>query len=190
MDNLILLGAGGHCKSVLDSIDFSIFKIAGVFDNRKEKGCLFNGYPILGCDDEIPLANVQCNKAFITVGMIKSAEIRIRLAKMLQDKGYELINIIDPCAIIKCEKIGVGNYFGKGCIVNIAQSIGDNNIFNTGSVVEHGCSIGSYNHIAPHSTICGDVHIGDECLIGAGSIVIQERLIQNHTIVPAGMVIR
>lgn len=44
-------------------------------------------------------------------------------------------------------------------------------------------------HIAPSSTLCGNVTIGEKSLIGAGTIVIPNTVIGNNVIVGAGSVI-
>ena len=190
MEKVILLGAGGHCKSVISALDQSKFEVVGIYDNTKEKGYLVDKYSVLGSDEDIPTASPNCHYAFITVGMLTSAKIRIKLSSLLTEKGYELINVIDKSALVHYEMIGVGNFIGKGCILNEVKQIGNNNIINTGAIIEHDTVIGNFNHIAPGTTICGEVVIGNECLVGAGATIIQQQKVKNNTIIPAGTTVR
>ena len=48
MKKLIIVGAGGYAKSVLDSVDHMNFEMVGYIDDIKEKGVYHQGYPVLG----------------------------------------------------------------------------------------------------------------------------------------------
>lgn len=58
-----------------------------------------------------------------------------------------------------------------GAIIQSCVSIGKHCIINTGASVDHDCTISDYVHIAPHSTLCGNVYVGEGTLIGAGSTI-------------------
>ena len=59
-----------------------------------------------------------------------------------------------------------------GAIINADVVIGRHCIINTGASVDHECVIGDYCHIAPHATLCGQVHIDEGTLMGVGSCAI------------------
>ncbi|HDZ6839067.1 TPA: shikimate dehydrogenase, partial [Mannheimia haemolytica] len=46
-EKLILIGAGGYAKSVLDSLDHEQYEFCGFIDNFKPEGSVHLGYPIL-----------------------------------------------------------------------------------------------------------------------------------------------
>ena len=48
MKNLIIIGAGGYAKSVLDSVDYMNFRMIGFIDDIKRIGSEHLGYPIIG----------------------------------------------------------------------------------------------------------------------------------------------
>ena len=50
MKNLVIIGAGGYAKSVLDSVDYMNFKMIGYIDDVKPKGTIHQGYPVLGSE--------------------------------------------------------------------------------------------------------------------------------------------
>ena len=79
MKSIVLIGGGGHCKSVIDVIEQEgRFKISGIIDKSKSLGSEVIGYPIIGNDsDLIDFAKIH-KYALVTVGQIKSPFLRIR----------------------------------------------------------------------------------------------------------------
>ena len=54
MKEIILVGGGGHCKSVIDVIEQEAkYKIAGIIDKKELIGSNVLGYKIIGCDDDL-----------------------------------------------------------------------------------------------------------------------------------------
>ena len=76
---LILVGGGGHCKSVIDVAESAGYTILGILDKPEEVGKQVLDYKVIGTDDDIPQ---YVNKAefVITVGQIKSCAIRKKIA--------------------------------------------------------------------------------------------------------------
>ena len=80
MKKIILIGAGGHCKSCIDVIEKEKkFKIVGLIDNNK-KGFFLN-YKILGNDAKFNKFKNITKYAIVTVGQIKDYSIRAKLFK-------------------------------------------------------------------------------------------------------------
>jgi sugar O-acyltransferase (sialic acid O-acetyltransferase NeuD family) len=72
--------------------------------------------------------------------------------------------------------------------------VGDFCIFNQNSTIAHDVVIASFVHVAPGSSISGNVEIGRNCWIGAGSVLNQGTLekklfIGSHTIIGSGAVV-
>ncbi len=54
MKEIILIGGGGHCKSVIDVIEQeSQFVIVGIVDKSKLIGTDVLGYPVIGSDSDL-----------------------------------------------------------------------------------------------------------------------------------------
>lgn len=51
--NLILLGGGGHCKSVIDVAESAGYNILGVLDKPEEVGKQVLDYKVIGTNDDI-----------------------------------------------------------------------------------------------------------------------------------------
>lgn len=191
MDKIIILGKGGHAKSIVDTIERQgIFQIVGyvVNDECKEEG----DYPIIGCDKDLEkIYQNGIHYVVIGIGYLGKGTVRNKLYEHLKKIGYSFPIIMDPTAIVSNKvEVEEGTFIGKGVIVNAGVHIGKMCIINTGAIVEHDCKIGDFSHIAVGTVLCGNVHIGNETLIGANATVIQGRRIGNKCIVGAGEVVR
>lgn len=80
---------------------------------------------------------------------------------------------IHPTAVVAPSvKIGEGTVVMAGAVINAGAVIGKHCIINTGASVDHECVLEDFVHIAPHATLCGQVHIGEGTLMGACSCAI------------------
>ncbi|WP_352418293.1 acetyltransferase [Proteiniborus sp.] len=192
MNDIILIGGGGHCKSVIDSIEESKeYNIVGILDLPDKVGTEILGVKVIGTDDQLEYYYKNGAKyAFLTVGSIGDVTLRKKLYSISLDIGYRFPNIIDNTAIISEKiQIGHGNYVGKGAIINSDTVIGNNCIINTGVIIEHECSIGDFCHIAPGSVLSGRVIVGRSSHIGTNSTIIQNINVGENTIIGAGSVV-
>lgn len=186
---LLLIGGGGHCRSVLDSIlSKNYYSDIGIIDNI-DSVCL--GIPVIGRDSDIPKLILRgWTEAFITVGSVGDTKLRHKLYEMVKCAGMIVPTIIDPKAIVaRGTEISEGAYVGKRAVVNSGSKIGICSIVNTGAIVEHDCSIGDFSHISPGATVCGQVYIDKNSHVGAGSVVLQNISIGANTMVGAGSIV-
>lgn len=179
MEKIILIGGGGHAKSIIDSIKgVNKFDIAAIIEKKDSEEKLYSLYE----------AGVK--NAFIAVGSIGYPYIRIKLYKQLKKIGYSFPNIIDKTAIISSEVIlEEGVFIGKGAIINSGVTIKKQCIINSGTIVEHDCRIDKFVHLAPGTTLSGGVTIGEGTHVGTNSTVIQNIKIGKHVLIGAGSVI-
>lgn len=192
MQELILLGGGGHCKVVIDTLLLEgEYKVVGITDLQEKIGKKVAGVPIIGTDSALEdYYKRGVSFSFITAGSIGIPSLRITLFNLAKKIGFEFPNIVHPNATIsKFAKIGKGNYIAPGVIINSGANIGNNCIINTGAVIDHDCEIGDFVHIAPGVVMSGGVEIGKYSHIGTGSSIVQNLKIGKNTIVGAGSVV-
>ena len=54
MKKILLIGGGGHCRSVIDVIEQEAkYTIAGVIDKKELIGTKVLGYEVIGSDDDL-----------------------------------------------------------------------------------------------------------------------------------------
>lgn len=192
MEDILLLGLGGHAHSVVDSIEQDRkYNIVGFLDTEKMQGKQYKDYRVLDTDDALQkYFDNGIKNAFITIGFMGHGMVRNQLYQRLKDIGYNIPNIIDKTAVIS-ENVEFedGIFVGKKAVINANVKIGKMCIINTGAIVEHDCKIKSFSHIAVGSVVCGGVLIGEGTLIGANTTVIQQKVIGNKCIIGAGTVV-
>ncbi|MFK1918720.1 DapH/DapD/GlmU-related protein, partial [Bacteroides fragilis] len=77
----------------------------------------------------------------------------------------------------------------QGSIIQVCAQVGRHCIINTGASVDHECVIEDYVHISPHSTLCGNVSVGEGSWIGAGTTIIPGVKIGKWSVIGAGSVV-
>ncbi|NRT35117.1 acetyltransferase [Clostridium beijerinckii] len=191
MERIILVGGGGHCKSIIDSISgLKEFKIVGIVDKKISKD-MGLGIDVIGTDENLgELYKSGIKNAFISVGSVGNPCIRIKLYNILKDIGYNFPKIIDKTAIVsESALINDGVFVGKGAIINAKVTIEKQCIINSGTIVEHDCNISEFVHLAPGVTLSGGVNIGKRTHVGTNATIIQNVTIGNDVIIGAGSVI-
>ncbi len=189
---LLLIGAGGHCKVILDLLLKSKeYDVVGIIDLKERIGDNVFGIPVVGTELDLPKFSKKGVKyCFISVGSIGNSSLRAKLYDLARKVGFIFPNLIHPSALVSFQAVlGNGNYIAPGVIINAGTQIGNNCILNTGAIIEHDCKLGDFVHISPGAVLSGDVKIGDHSHIGTGSVVIQGLKIGAMVMVGAGSVI-
>ncbi|OKP85813.1 serine acetyltransferase [Paenibacillus helianthi] len=189
---ILLVGGGGHCKSVLDSLlRLNMYSDIGIIDVQKNVGKNIMGISVIGCDNDLERLFAEgYTCAFVTLGSIGSPAHRIRLFHHIEDVGFQIPVIIDPSAIVSCDaQIGAGVFIGKHAIINAGSVIDTGTIINSGAIIEHDCVIGNFAHIASGVVLSGGVQIGENTHIGANTVIRQQLMIGSDTTIGIGSVV-
>lgn len=189
--NLILVGGGGHCKSVIEVTESVGYEIKGILDMPDEVGKeVLPGHKVIGTDDEIPQYVEECD-FIITVGFIKNPALRIKLYNKVKAAGGRLATIIASTAhVSKYAELGEGTVIMHHAFVNAGAKIGDNCIINTFVNIEHDAEVGNQCHISTGTMVNGECKIGENCFIGSQSVCANCIEIASDIIVGAGSVVR
>lgn len=188
--NIILIGGGGHCKSVIDVVESVGYNILGIFDVPEEVGNRVLSYNVIGTDDDIPR---YADKAefVITVGFIKTPAVRIRIYDKIKEAGGKLATLVASTAYVsKYADIGEGTVVMHHAMVNVGAQIGINCIINTFCNIEHDAVIGNQCHISTGTMVNGDCKVGDRVFVGSQSVMANGASIEDDIIVGAGSFIR
>lgn len=188
--NLILVGGGGHCKSVIDVAESAGYNILGILDMPEEVGKSVFDYKVIGTDDEIP-QYVDIAEFIITVGFIKNPAIRIRIYNRIKEVGGKLATIVASTAhVSRYATLGEGTVVMHQAVVNAGAQIGDNCIINTFCNIEHDVVIGDQCHISTGAMVNGDCKIGEGVFIGSQSVLANGITVGEDIIVGAGSFVR
>lgn len=187
---LILIGGGGHCKSVIDAAESAGYTILGVLDQPEKVGQDILNYKYIGTDDDIP-NYVDKTEFVITVGQIKSSSIRHKIAERVAKAGGNLATVVASDAYVsKYATIGEGTVVLHKAFVNAGARVGKNCIINTMVNIEHDAQIGDFCHISTGTMVNGETKIGHDTFVGSGSTLYNCIEIADNSIIPAGSVVR
>jgi len=188
---LLLIGGGGHCRSCIDVIEATQqFEIVGIVEANGVEPDAHSPYPCVGHDADLPKLLEQTPHCLITVGQVKSAQLRQRLFSQLTDLGAIFPTIIAPTAYVSATaKIGAGTIVMHQAMVNAYAQIGNNVIINSQALVEHDCTVADHTHISTGAKVNGEVHIGEGCLIGSHATLKQCITLADQTLIGAGSLV-
>lgn len=187
---LILIGGGGHCKSVIEAAESAGYSILGVLDMPEDIGKEILSTKVIGIDDDIP-QYVDKAEFVITVGFIKNPATRIKLYNRVKEAGGKLATIIASTAhVSKYATIGEGTVVMHQAFVNAGARVGNNVILNTFTNVEHDAVIGDQCHISTGTMVNGDCKVGANCFIGSQSVLANGITVGDDIIVGAGSLVR
>jgi len=192
MKEIILIGGGGHCKSVIDIIEIeSQFKIAGIVDIPDSIGTNVLGYPVIGSDSDLKSLANKYTYAIVTIGQVYSAGARKKLFNLAKKAGFTLPSIISSRAYVSNHAlIGDGTIVMHDALINAGVSIGANCIVNSKALIEHDCTISNHCHISTNVIINGGVTIQEGCFVGSGSISNNSIIIKKNSFIKAGSIIK
>jgi sugar O-acyltransferase (sialic acid O-acetyltransferase NeuD family) len=191
--DIILVGGGGHCRSVIDVVEAQgEFRILGVLDLPERAGSMVLDYPVIGCDEDIPrLIKEGCGSFLITLGHIKSPDRRIALFQLIKTCGGQLPVIVSPLArVSRHTTVGEGTIVMHGVLINAGAQIGCNCIINSRALVEHDVLVGDHCHLSTACVINGAVRVGARSFIGSGVVTHENIVIGSGSIIGAGALVR
>jgi sugar O-acyltransferase (sialic acid O-acetyltransferase NeuD family) len=189
--NVVIVGAGGHGRVVLD-----ILRTAGVCNpvgfidaDTARSGSQLDGLPVLGSINLLPKLRRQqdVRGAIVAIG---DNRVRASYAELVLQGNLELINAVHPSAIVSSTaKVGLNVVIAAGAIVSTDAHLADSAVVNTGAIVDHECRVGRAVHVSPGVVLAGRVHVEPGAFVGIGARVIPCIRIGAHATVGAGAVV-
>lgn len=192
MKKIIIIGAGGHAKVIVDIIiNQQKYIIAGFIDEHLPKGTMVLDHQVLGKQDELS-ALVKQHSVFGGIVAIGDNFIRSIIVKDIKTsiKEFQFVNCIHPKSNIAYDVVmGEGNVVMAGATINTSSSIGNHCIFNSNSSVDHDNKISDFVSIGPNAVNGGDIRVGDFSAIGIGATVQHKIKIEHNCIVGANSLV-
>ena len=175
---IVLYGAGGHAKVILDILEAQGKTVGAVVDDNPNLTEFMGKEVLHGVNDTSPI--------IVSIGI--NGIRRKVVEKLAPATVFE--TAIHPSAIVSPHAtIAEGTVVMQGAIVQSCVQVGKHSIINTGASVDHDCVLGDFVHVSPHATLCGNVSVGEGTWIGAGAVVIPGIRIGKNCIIGAGSVV-
>lgn len=188
---ILIVGAGGHAKVLIEALRLSGASLAGILDKDPAlAGSSLLGVPVLGDDGELGRYHPGQVLLVNGVGSVGLPVNRRRIYESLKEQGYRFASVLHPAAVVASDVVlEEGSQIMAGAVIQPGCRIGANSIVNTRASVDHDCSIGPHSHLAPGVTLSGGVTTGAGVHIGTGATVIQTISIGENALVAAGAVV-
>lgn len=186
---LIMVGGGGHCRSLIDVAESSGYSVLGVLDLPENVGKEFLSTRVIGTDDDIP-AYVDKALYVIAVGSIKDPSTRIRLYERVKAAGGKLATVVASTArVSEYATLGEGTIVMHHALVNAGAKIGRNVILNSFADIEHDSVIGDHCHVSTGAIVNGGCRVENACFIGSGAVLVQGITIGEGIVIGAGSLV-
>ena len=168
MRRLIIVGAGGHARSVAETVLLSgKFELAGFLDDTFPGLAKVWDFPVLGTTADIEKCRAFAEVAVVAIG---KNELREVLCGQLRTAGFELATVIHPCAIVSPKAVvDAGCMIMAGAIIGTEAQLGSGVIVNCGAVVDHHCRVEDFGHLGVHAAMAGSSVLGRGTWMQAGS---------------------
>jgi sugar O-acyltransferase (sialic acid O-acetyltransferase NeuD family) len=190
--SILLIGAGGHCRSCIDVIEQEgRWDIVGLVGQKAEIGASVLGYKVIANDAELADLAKDYRHILITVGHIQTPNLRAQLFYDARRLGFTLPVVVSPRAYVsRHASIGDGTVVFHGAIVNAGARVGMNCIVNSRALVEHDVAVGDHCHISTGAILNGDVRVGAFSFVGSASVVKQGLALGEHSFLGMGIALK
>lgn len=166
---IVVVGAGGHGKSVADLLLLqSEYELAGFLDDAYPKVSDIWDFPVLGKISADTLLSLQDNVEYAVVAIGNNA-FRESIFDVIDGLGLTLPNIVHPNAFVSPRAI-----LGSGCVVmanaviGTEARLGDGVIVNAGAIVDHHAVVDDFGHLGVNASMAGGAHLGRSAWAQAG----------------------
>lgn len=184
--DLIILGAGGHAKVVIDACRAAGMAVRGLLDRDSSDVTSVLGADVLGDDSLLAELVASCDFHIA----ITDTVTRLRLADLVTASGGAIRTVAHPGAMVSAAAdLGPGCMMAAGAVVNPGARLGRCVIVNTAASIDHDCDIGDGVHVAPGARLTGSVVCGEAAFIGAGAVILPKLTVGEGATIGAGAVV-
>jgi UDP-perosamine 4-acetyltransferase len=165
---ILVLGAGGHARPVIEALRAAGAEVAGVLDDAPRGSVL--GAPLLGRLERLAALRAEgLGTAAVAIG---DNATRQRWGEACLALGYALPAILHPAALVSpSARLGAGVQAMARAVIGPEATLGPHVLVNTGAIVEHDCVLEAAAHLGPGAVLCGGVRVGARALVAAGAVV-------------------
>lgn len=180
MEELTVVGAGGHAKVVVATARAAGFDVVAVADDDVSR----HGSAVLGVEVAGRTGPVLEDPAALAVLAIGDNAARARLAATA---ACRFATVVHPSAAVdESVALGAGTVVFAAAVIQPDTALGAHCIVNTAASIDHDCLLGAAVHVAPGTHLGGDVTLSDGVFLGIGAVVAPGLTVGSGTVVGAG----
>ncbi|GAQ24568.1 acetyltransferase [Tepidanaerobacter syntrophicus] len=191
MKKILIVGAGGFGREVYNWIKdsrekYPDWQVMGFLDDNLSALREYN-YEV---DVVSTISEYQPQDDEYLVMAIGTPRIKYKLANVLRDKGAKFETFIHRTSIIgKNVKIGLGSVLCPNSIITCDANIGEFVTINCGSGTGHDASVGDYSTLSGKVDVTGFAKVGKRVSIGSSACVLPGVIIGDDSVIGAGSVV-
>lgn len=189
---ILLFGGGNQVHYTIDIIEKeNKYEIVGIIDSAHPVYINRYGYRVLGRQENLIeiVEKYKIDAGIITIGDNWS-RFKVYQSIMEQLPSFEFVNAIHPSVIIgKNVELGFGVVMMAGVIVNPLAKIGNFTFFATGCQIEHDCIIEDYASVSAGSVMGGYVTIGKFSAVTLGVTILDRLKIGENSVIGSGSLV-
>jgi len=186
MQRIVIFGAAGHAKVILDAARLQgEYEVLGLVD-RPGSTVPALACPVIATDDDMPRLLKHVHSGVVAIG---DNWARAKLVESIKSVApdFQFVRVIHPSAVVAQDaSVGEGSVVMAGAVINPGSHIGRHCIINTNASVDHDNEIGDFASLAPGATTGGHVKVGSFAAVGLNAAIIQRISIGEHTVIGAG----
>lgn len=184
----LIIGGGGHAAALAEILIKQNKPLLGVVAPNILAGhAIFDTIQHYLQDDDVLRFAVDKVLLVNGIGAMPRQTLRRKVYTRFNELGYTFATVIADSALVSDYAVlAQGAQIMNNAVINIGSEIGENTIVNTSVSVDHDCIIGAHSHLAPGSTLSGQVKVENNVHIATGSSIINNVTIGSNTIIGVG----
>jgi sugar O-acyltransferase (sialic acid O-acetyltransferase NeuD family) len=188
---LVVLGAGGFCRNVLDTVDAvnkqrARYRLLGLLDRTEQLSpeLTRRGSRLLGTD--AAFADIDAHYVIA----VADPGVRRRLDAYASGLGRTAGVLVHPASTMSEHSVpGPGMVVVAGARIASDVDCGRHVHVNFNATVGHDVRLGDYVTLHPQAAVSGDVVLGDGATVGSGAVILPGLTIGRNATVGAGAVV-
>lgn len=185
---LILLGAGGHAKVLVDLIMACDQTISGVCDPQLAQSGISTWRDLVVLGDDQAVLGFDPHQVLLVNGLGGAG--RQAVFEQFAAKAYRFATLVHPNAVLGSGVVlDEGVQIMAGTVVQADTVIGAHSIVNTGAQIDHDGQLGIGVHLAPGAVLAGNVTLGDGVFVGPGAVIGRGVSVGDRAVIGAGTIV-
>jgi sugar O-acyltransferase (sialic acid O-acetyltransferase NeuD family) len=179
---VLLIGAGGHAKAIVEALVARGHEIVAYVDEREAP---WLDVPRLSSEIEWRRPDTAIVLGF---GALAPKQLRRRLGVLdaMIERGFTALPVVHPHAYVSpSADIGNGVTILAGAIIQPGVRLARGAIINSGAIVEHDSIVGPGTHIAPGAVVLADCTVGSCSMVGANAVILRGESVADDSLVRA-----
>lgn len=186
---MIIAGAGGHAREILDLLVIKAAEEIFLFDNTNDSApAILNGYPLIRSSEDAKEKLRNDPRFILGTG---NPVVRHKMYDLFVELGGQPFTFTAATALVSEQQttIGEGANIMHDVFISNCVQIGKGSLINTRAHLHHDVVTGAFCEIGPAALLLGKVRIGERAFIGAGAILLPGIEVGDAAVIGAGAVV-